>query len=1071
MKRSLKFFLSFFAAVLFGWGVYAQNPARNRPVEPLPLEEKSNEDSGSLSGIDKWNAEGKLFLSLYGQYQAKHAKSKKIEKRLQSDFGMQRVSENKSRRDFLPVFLEYDGEEALAQAESLGFKVQTRLEGICTGLIPVDVAEKISDIEGIVRISASLTNKVHNDKSRTANKVDKVQESYAASGLRQSYDGTGVILGIIDIGFDYTHPTFYTDASDKSTYRVKKVWDQGATTGTRPSGFTYGAEYSGTDAILAAAHDQDKTGTHATHVAGTAGGSGAGTIYKGMAPGTDLVFVPTNMSNAGIFDGISYIEKYAAAQGKPCVVNMSLGSDIGPHDGTSAFDLACDQIVRNGFVLVGSAGNSGDTKLHYQAGVAKGKSASSYLTLEDTEDIYIDCWSNNKKHFVVFVAVMENGQNIAYISYRTNQSGGEKQIKSGSTVLATVNATCETNSRNNQPHVIMVLDASTAHEKGYDMMVQFQAIDDSVGIHAWINPGEFDSGNTDYTHNASISAGNSVLSVAAYNTRTTWQNSLGDGYRYTAIGNENDISSFSSRGPLANGVNKPDIAAPGAGIISAGNSYNAAYIAESRLIAKTKTGGKDYPWVLEQGTSMSSPAMAGIVALFLQKDATLDIAGVKEVLSQTAYNDSYTGLSARTEPNPTWGYGKVNALSALVYLEEKDVTDKVTITIAQTPGGIVSAYRAADDFELASGDEVSKGTLLYLLAEPEKDHVFVSWWDGDTEDFREYEAEGDVTVSAIFEARSEPEKAIVQIVQNNGGTVSVRCGQESVTSGSSLPVGSELTLEAEAGEGYLFVSWWDGDKNPFRTYMLNEDVTVSATFEARQTEEAIVHISQNSGGTVQVNRGQETVESGAALPPGSALTLRAVPDEGYRFVAWWDGNTNKLRSYVLNGDVTISATFERDQAIVRIEQHAGGTVQVNRGQETVESGSLLPLGSALTLRAVPDEGYRFVAWWDGNTNKLRSYVLNESVTVSADFEKTTAVESWQEEIFRIYPNPTDGHVAVSSPVSARIEVLSAVGARLYGFEVRKGEIYDIDLSGEPAGVYYLRLVGKDKVSVFKILRR
>ncbi|MDE5762324.1 MAG: S8 family serine peptidase, partial [Bacteroidales bacterium] len=435
----------------------------------------------------------------------------------------------------------------------------------------------------------------------------------------------GVILGIVDIGFDYTHPTFYTDPSDKSTYRVKKVWDQRATTGTNPSGFSYGAEYSGTNAILAAAHDQDNSGTHATHVAGTAGGSGAGTDYKGMAPGADMVFVSTNLYATGLIDGISYIEKYAAAQGKPCVVNMSLGSDIGPHDGTTTLNAACNLLARQGLVMVASAGNSGDTKLHYGTGVAIGKSANTYLDIDGQEDVYIDCWSNNKKHFVVFVVVRDNDQNMAYVSYQTNGKGGKQQIKYNGTLLATVNADCETNSRNKQPHILMSLDASPAIEKGYDMMLQFQAVSDSVGFHAWISSGEFTQGDTEYTHSTSVAASSGVLSVAAYNTRTTWENSEGEGYQYTSVGKVGDIASFSGRGPLVNGLNKPDIAAPGAGIISAGNSYNVSHVSASRLIAKTEEGGKEYPWVLQQGTSMSSPAVAGIAALFLQKEPRMDI--------------------------------------------------------------------------------------------------------------------------------------------------------------------------------------------------------------------------------------------------------------------------------------------------------------------------------------------------------------------------------------------------------------------------------------------------------------
>ena len=927
MKQFLKVLSAFGALVLFVWSVQAQDPVRSRLVDPLPLQEKNEKGDDPIPGIDKWNAEGRLFLSLYGQYQNQKSKSGELEQRLKDDFGMQQISKAKTIRAYLPVFLEYEGEDVLVQAEALGFEVQTRLEGICTGLIPLDAATQITAIGGVVRISASLKNQLHNDKSRKANKVDRVQESYNSNGLKQAYDGTGVLLGIIDLGFDYTHPTFYSDPANKSTYRVKKVWDQSAS-GSKPSGYSYGAEYTGTDAILAAAHDQDY-GTHATHVAGTAGGSGAGTVYKGMAPGSDLIFVATNMYNSGILDGISYIEKYAAAQNKPCVVNMSLGSNIGPHDGTDAFDLACDKIVRDGFLLVASAGNSGDTKLHYQASTTTNNAASTYLDLDNTQSTYIDCWSSNKKHFVVFVAVMSNSQPVAYATYQSNGTGGRKEIKSGDTVLAVVNADCETYQNNGQPHVLISLEASTAIRQGYDIMVQFQPVNDEAGIHAWLQSGEFDRGNTEYTHSANIAASQSVLSVAAYNTRTTWQISTGETYWYgnpSSVGDENDISSFSSRGPLANGVNKPDIAAPGAGIVSSGNSYNKNNISASSLIANTTLSGKTYPWVLEQGTSMASPAVAGIVALFLQKDPTLNIAKLKKLLSQTATNDSYTGLEARTNPNTTWGYGKVDALAGLLYLEAEDEAEEpepetVVVRIEQRQGGTIEV-EYADGKAVESGDEVVKGSMIYMLADAEEGYHFVAWWDGDTEEIREYELTEDVEIYATFEADEKP----------------------------------------------------DPDPEP------------------------------------------ETV-------------------------------------------------------VVRIEQNPGGTITVRHGQEIVKSGDSLPIGSTLILDAEADNDYHFVAWWDGDTKALRGYELKEDVTIYADFAKKTGIESEQAEVFRVYPNPTDGYAVIESSVAAKVDVFSPIGAKLLEREIGKGQSCRLDLSREPSGVYYLRFIRKDRVEVFKLVRR
>jgi subtilisin family serine protease len=176
--------------------------------------------------------------------------------------------------------------------------------------------------------------------------------------LPQGYDGTGVVVGVIDIGFEYGHPSFY--ASDGTTYRVKRVWDQNATSGTAPAGYSYGRELATQNDILAAQYSHNNE-SHGTHVAGIAAGSGGNTsataAYRGIAPGADIVLVATTMTSSAILDGINYIRAYAASQQKPCVINMSIGSHVGPHDGTSAFDRACDDLFTlrpDSLLLVGS---------------------------------------------------------------------------------------------------------------------------------------------------------------------------------------------------------------------------------------------------------------------------------------------------------------------------------------------------------------------------------------------------------------------------------------------------------------------------------------------------------------------------------------------------------------------------------------------------------------------------------------------------------------------------------------------------------------------------------------------
>ena len=317
---------------------------------------KKSGKQGSLAHDSKWNAPGKLFLSEYAALQAKMPAERavSVRERLEKTFGLctKGAPAGKSQADYVPVLLQFRDQAALQAAEALGFIARTRLEKSCTGLFPMRAVEEIGAIEGIEKINVYVSAQPDNDLIRVESKVQDVQENYSASGLSQAYDGEGVVVGIIDMGFDYTHPTFFADPSDESTYRVKRVWDQQAVSGTAPQGFDYGAEYTTASAILAQEHDHHEGEHHGTHVAGTAAGSGAGTAYKGMAPGSDVVLVSTTMGLMDVLDGIQYIQIYAASVGKPSVINMSLGTPLGPHTGTTALDLFYGEFSKPGNLLV-----------------------------------------------------------------------------------------------------------------------------------------------------------------------------------------------------------------------------------------------------------------------------------------------------------------------------------------------------------------------------------------------------------------------------------------------------------------------------------------------------------------------------------------------------------------------------------------------------------------------------------------------------------------------------------------------------------------------------------------------
>lgn len=534
---------------------------------------------------------------------------------------------------------------------------------------------------------------------------------HKGTDLPQAYTGEGVVVGVVDAGFDYMHAAFRRPAD--GALRIKRVWEQSATTldgASAPAKYGYGIELNTPELIEKAQGDSDSN-SHGTHVAAIAAGSDAykDGAYVGNAPDADIVLVALDLNastNADISNAVQYIFDYADEVSKPCVVNLSLGNQDGPHDGTSTFDTMTDAMQGPGRLIVGAAGNHRTDAFHIDHTFATADAAPLRTFVKykvapsnSVSGGTIEIWGEKGVDFTVDIAAYSTFNKKDARSTTVYPAEGVTNVDFGKYATGTWKVASEVSPLNGKPHVVLT-SALTSIRNNY--AIALTVTPKTAGrVNIWSDNTYLALESRDIEGFSAPDAASStlceiggtgkrILTVGSYTTRNEY--TTNGGQQATLQETVGDLSSFSSYGPTVDGRMKPNITAPGCFIISAVSNNDAS--GNLMYAEYNENFGRYNQYGYMQGTSMASPFVAGIVATWLQAYPQLTPEQLHEIVQNTARKDSFTA----TAPDSNWGYGKINALDGLRQCIEKQETGCVSVampfdgTVRITDGNIVLGF-------------------------------------------------------------------------------------------------------------------------------------------------------------------------------------------------------------------------------------------------------------------------------------------------------------------------------------------------------------------------------------------
>lgn len=580
---------------------------------------------------------------------------------------------------------------------------------------------KMESMSSVASVSVSRTMRLLNDQARLGVNIEKV---HSGTGLTQAYKGDGVLTGIVDGGFDPNHAAFLDESLTKT--RVERYTYMSV---NKLSGkLTISKDVTGDN--LSTITTDDSSDTHGTHTSGIMAGAATGTStdYRGMAPNADIFMCAGDLSDAMILESVAKIKEQAEKDGKPVVINMSLGDNYGPHDGSDSFVAALNELAKDVPICLAAGNEKADDIALRKTFTATDNTLrtalmpfdSGYQAMgnfvfyaDDASDFDLEFSIVNKNSGTVYTSIPLTGSDItspAYLSsgsmieagditdtsftnYYPNSCFGVYKVLDTNNNRMCIMVMCELY---NKSSIVSVLPVITIKGQAGQTI---RGYGDAYYSYFYTGAG-FDTPIGDGTI-SNMACGPYTISVGSYNTKNIYpytENTLGD------------TSYFSSYGELVDGRVLPTICTPGCALVSAmsyyfvkGSNYSSTYYPKTASIS---INGKTHYYTPAQGTSMACPVATGVIATWLQANPNLTPSQIIEIAQETA-------TVPANMSNEWGGAGKMNAYAGL-----KKALELAGVTAVEADGNetVLINETGSKAFEIYAVDANGFNVALYNLA-------------------------------------------------------------------------------------------------------------------------------------------------------------------------------------------------------------------------------------------------------------------------------------------------------------------------------------------------------------------